>query len=81
MNSSKFGMKKKFLAAIGTAGMVLSLTTIVAPAKAAKTTLVVGSVQAYPQLNPIILQYPIHLLKKLHTRYQNLMCKMLMIQV
>jgi peptide/nickel transport system substrate-binding protein len=34
--------------------MLFSITTVVAPAQAAKTTLVVGSVQAYPQLNPII---------------------------
>ena len=54
MNLNKFGTNKKFLAAVVAVGMIFTLTTAVGPAQAAKTTLVVGSVQAYPQLNPII---------------------------
>jgi len=48
MNSSKLGIKKKLLAAVVAVGMIFTLTTTAAPAQAAKTTLVVGSVQAYP---------------------------------
>ena len=51
---SQIGTKKKLLAAAVAVGMIFTLTSTVAPAQAAKTTLVVGSVQAYPQLNPII---------------------------
>jgi peptide/nickel transport system substrate-binding protein len=47
------GTKKKVLAAAVAVGMIFTLTTAVAPAQAAKTTLVVGSTQGIPQLNPI----------------------------
>ncbi|MDP1720848.1 MAG: ABC transporter substrate-binding protein [Candidatus Nanopelagicaceae bacterium] len=54
MLQSKTSVKKKLLAAAISAGMVLSITSTVGPAAAAKTTLVVGSTQGLPQLNPII---------------------------
>ena len=44
---------KKLLAPIVAVGMLFSLTTALAPAQAAKTTMVVGSTQGIPQLNPI----------------------------
>ena len=53
MNLSKFGTNKKLLAPIVAVGMLFSLTTALAPAQAAKTTMVVGSTQGIPQLNPI----------------------------
>ena len=53
MNLSKFSVNKKFLAAVVAVGMIFTLTTAVGPAQAAKTTLVVGSTQGIPQLNPI----------------------------
>ncbi len=55
MLRSQTNVKKKLLAATIAAGMVLSITSTVGPASAAvKTTLVVGSTQGLPQLNPII---------------------------
>jgi len=53
MNLSKFSSDKKFLSAVVAVGMIFTLTTAAAPAQAAKTTLVVGSTQGIPQLNPI----------------------------
>ena len=53
MNLSKFGTNKKLLAPIVAVGMLFSLTTALAPAQAAKTTMVVVSTQGIPQLNPI----------------------------
>jgi peptide/nickel transport system substrate-binding protein len=46
--------KKKMLSAAVAVGLVLSITSTVAPAQAAKTNLVVASTQGIPQLNPII---------------------------
>ena len=55
MLRSQISVKKKILVATIAAGMVLSITSTVGPATAAaKTTLVVGSTQGLPQLNPII---------------------------
>ena len=54
MFRSQTNVKKKLLVAAVSAGMVLSITATVGPAAAAKTTLVVGSTQGLPQLNPII---------------------------
>lgn len=55
MLRSQTSVKKKILVATIAAGMVLSITSTVGPATAAaKTTLVVGSTQGIPQLNPII---------------------------
>lgn len=54
MLQSQTSVKKKLLAAAISVGMVLSITSTVGPAAAAKTTLVVGSTQGLPQLNPII---------------------------
>ena len=55
MLRSQSNVKKKILVAAIATGMVLSITTAVGPATAAtKTTLVVGSTQGIPQLNPII---------------------------
>jgi peptide/nickel transport system substrate-binding protein len=55
MLRSQTSVKKKILAATIAAGLVLSITSTVGPATAAaKTTLVVGSTQGFPQLNPII---------------------------
>ena len=53
MSLTQMGTKKKVLAAAVAVGMIFTLTTAVAPAQAAKTTLVVGSTQGIPQLNPI----------------------------
>lgn len=53
MKSIAYGINKKFLTAVIAGGMVFSITTVVTPAQAAKTTLVVGSTQGIPQLNPI----------------------------
>ena len=53
MSFSQMGTKKRVLAAAVAVGMIFTLTTAVAPAQAAKTTLVVGSTQGIPQLNPI----------------------------
>lgn len=54
MLQSQTSVKKKLLTAAIAAGMILSITSTVGPAAAAKTTLVVGSTQGLPQLNPII---------------------------
>jgi peptide/nickel transport system substrate-binding protein len=55
MLRSQSNVKKKILVVAIATGMVLSITTAVGPATAAtKTTLVVGSTQGIPQLNPII---------------------------
>jgi peptide/nickel transport system substrate-binding protein len=54
MLRSHTNVKRKLLAAAISVGMVLSITSTVGPAAAAKTTLVVGSTQGIPQLNPII---------------------------
>lgn len=54
MMRTQFTMRKKALAATVAAGLIISLTSTVAPAQAAKDTLVLGSTQGMPQLNPII---------------------------
>lgn len=55
MLRSQTNVKRKILAATIAAGFVLSIATPVGPAMAAaKKTLVVGSTQGIPQLNPII---------------------------
>jgi peptide/nickel transport system substrate-binding protein len=54
MFRTHISVKKKMLTAALAVGLVLSITSTVAPAQAAKTNLVVASTQGIPQLNPII---------------------------